>query len=395
MGMLADRVRRTYLLAGAMAMWTVCMALNALAGDLPAAVRFRMGIGAVEANGPAAVSLLADYYPAQERARRMGLYQAGALVGGLVGLAGGGLAVQARRVAMGVRDVDPVRHRCHRLDAPRPEPRRGDQDADLGEDMLGGHRHHPRPQRRPRSSGCCPHRLAQATGVDLARLRPRQLVHELLRIREHVVRRARADHLASCCSSRCRPGASSTSRRCTALEEAAAGGVAALLGAGSAFGILGGGFIADRLLRRGIINSRVYVVAAGSIGASLVLMPAFASTNLTLTAPLLFVGGALLTLPVAPAEALVSDVVVPQLRGRASSVRSIVRAVSGFGPLLVGLLSDAIGLRARWWRSARSTRSAAWSCSARRGTTPPISPTSLPRARAPARPSARGDAGVP
>jgi hypothetical protein len=75
-------------------------------------------------------------------------------------------------------------------------------------------------------------------------------------------------------------------------------------------------------------------------------MPTFASTDLALTAPLLFLGGALLTLPVAPAEALVSDVVVAELRGRASAVRSIVRALSAAGAPLIGLLSRAIGLRA-------------------------------------------------
>ena len=56
-------------------------------------------------------------------------------------------------------------------------------------------------------------------------------------------------------------------------------------------------------------------------------------------------GGVFLTLPVGPAEALVSDVVVAQLRGRAATVRSIVRTASNGGAPLVGVLSTAIGLR--------------------------------------------------
>jgi light-regulated signal transduction histidine kinase (bacteriophytochrome) len=72
-------------------------------------------------------------------------------------------------------------------------------------------------------------------------------------------------------------------------------------------------------------------------------MPAFWSTNLAVTAPLLFIGGAFLTPPVAPAEALVSDVVVAELRGRAATVRSVVRALSSAGPVFIGLLSNAIG----------------------------------------------------
>jgi predicted MFS family arabinose efflux permease len=129
------------------------------------------------------------------------------------------------------------------------------------------------------------------------------------------------------------------------MGAAGAGGVTALLGAGSVFGILGGGIIADRLLARGLVNARVHVVAFGSMAATAVLVPAFASTSLLVTAPLLFVGGALLTLPVAPAEALVSDVVVAELRGRAATVRSVVRALSAVGPLIIGVLADAIGLR--------------------------------------------------
>jgi MFS family permease len=111
---------------------------------------------------------------------------------------------------------------------------------------------------------------------------------------------------------------------------------------GAVIGILGGGFLSDRYLRRGVINARVYVVVAGSIAATVVLMPAFASTNLALAAPLMFLGGIFLTLPVAPADAMVADVTPAGLRGRAYSLRSIVRALSSFGPVVVGLASSAL-----------------------------------------------------
>ena len=115
-----------------------------------------------------------------------------------------------------------------------------------------------------------------------------------------------------------------------------------MLGAGSAIGILACGFLSDRLLRHGHVNARVYVVAYGSIGATLVLAPAFTSTNLWISAPLIFIGGILLTLPIAPAEALCTDVVPPQLRGRGATVRQIVRTVSYAGPYLIGVVSVAI-----------------------------------------------------
>ena len=95
----------------------------------------------------------------------------------------------------------------------------------------------------------------------------------------------------------------------------------------------------------------MYVAAFGAIGATLVLVPAFASTNLLVSAPLLFVGGVLLTVPIAPAEALCTDVVIPELRGRGAMVRQVVRTASWAGPYLIGVISDqiapntALGLR--------------------------------------------------
>ena len=78
--------------------------------------------------------------------------------------------------------------------------------------------------------------------------------------------------------------------------------------------------------------------------ASVLLLPAFLTTSLPLACVLLFFGSLCLTTPVAPTEALVSDVVPPQLRGRASAIRSIVRAVSALSPLLVGILADTFAV---------------------------------------------------
>jgi MFS family permease len=126
------------------------------------------------------------------------------------------------------------------------------------------------------------------------------------------------------------------------LGAPAAGAFAATLGLGAVVGILGGGFLADRLLTRGVVNARVFVVAGGGVAGTAVLLPAFASTHLWVTAPLLVLGGAVLTLPVAPAEALMTDVVVAELRGRAAAIRSIVRSLSSVGALVVGALSSTL-----------------------------------------------------
>jgi sugar phosphate permease len=58
----------------------------------------------------------------------------------------------------------------------------------------------------------------------------------------------------------------------------------------------------------------------------------------------LFFGSLFLTMPVAPAEALVTDVVPGELRGRASAIRSVVRALAALGVPIVGMLSNATDL---------------------------------------------------
>jgi predicted MFS family arabinose efflux permease len=128
------------------------------------------------------------------------------------------------------------------------------------------------------------------------------------------------------------------------LTATKAGAFVPVIGAGAALGLLGGGELADRLLRRGVLNARVYVTAVSSVLASVILLPAFLTSSLVLAAVLLFFGSICLTVPVAPAEALVSDVVPVDLRGRAAAIRSIVRALAALSPLIVGVISDATDL---------------------------------------------------
>src|SRR5687767_7599881 len=73
-GVLADRGRRTRLLAWAMAIWSAGMVASAGAPGYAALFAARTAVGVVEGNGPAAVSLIGDYYPVRTRARMFGYY---------------------------------------------------------------------------------------------------------------------------------------------------------------------------------------------------------------------------------------------------------------------------------------------------------------------------------
>ena len=135
-GILADRTRRTLLMGAAMLVWTACMGLNGLALGYGFLFLTRMGVGMVEANGPAAVSLMSDYYPVKDRARNMGLYQSGALVGAIIGLVGGGAMVGAFGWRWAFWMWIPIGIGVSALVLGSPEPRRGDQDADFQADVL-------------------------------------------------------------------------------------------------------------------------------------------------------------------------------------------------------------------------------------------------------------------
>ena len=342
-GILADRMRRTVLLAWAIAVWTVCMGLNGLATSYALLFAARLGVGAVEANGPAAVSLLSDYYPVKDRARMMGLYQSGALIGAIVGLVAGGVAVQVGGYQWAFWMWIPFGIATVFFLLRQPEPRRGDHDAEFGDDLAMAVPGGPDVTDMAAMKIVLPEPTRVGT-LDYDRATSREVGRELLRIRSMWFG-LMSITISQLLLSALQFWGVEYYKRVYHMGAAEAGAFTALLGVGAVFGILGGGFISDRYLKRGFVNARVYVVAFSSIAATAVMLPAFISTNLRVTVPLFFLGGMFLTLPVAPAEALTSDVVVARLRGRAAAVRSIVRTVSFAGAPIVGLLSGPLGLR--------------------------------------------------
>ena len=363
-GVLADRHRRTWLLAAVCAVWAAAMGAGVLAAGFVALFTARMVAGAAEGTPPVAISLLSDFFPVRRRSEAMGIYQAGAIAGAFIGLVGGGVAVQIGGWQWAFWIWVPIGILVAAWFLFLREPSRGGQDAAF-EATVGT------AASAPVAGTAGVEGAVGPEGPEAAALAVRGLIslpeprraarpyvpagqlgalRELLRIPTmwfgtmfFTVSQLLLNGLSF--------WGVEYFKRVHHLGPAAAGGFATVLGAGSAVGIITGGMLADRLLRRGHVNARVYVAAFGAIGATLVLVPAFASTALAVSAPLLFVGGVLLTLPIAPAEALCTDVVLPELRGRGAMVRQIVRTGSWAGPYLIGLISDliapntALGLR--------------------------------------------------
>lgn len=100
-GRVADRGSRTRMIAIGVAIWSLFSGLTAFAGDFWTLFGCRLMVGVGEATlGPAAISLLSDYFPASRRAMVTSVYSMGIAIGaGSAALLGGYLSGYGWRTA--------------------------------------------------------------------------------------------------------------------------------------------------------------------------------------------------------------------------------------------------------------------------------------------------------
>jgi MFS family permease len=345
---LCARYRRTAVLAGMFGLWGVVMAFTAMVPSLRllgvASIGFvmfallRVGGSLLEATDPAALPLIADYWPVERRAGKVGIFNAGAAVGAFIGLVGAGVVVDhwgwrwafAAWLPLGLLGAVLMRS--------RREPVRGEQDAAYGErlaaevddidllvELVGPVAEPPdvipvEPLGEDR----------WATVRTIARLRTWRVAAVGL-----VVAMIMTNGLMN--------WGIAYFKRTFGLSGTQAAAMAPLLGIGAFAGLLGGGFLADRLLRRGVVRARVYVTVAGYVGAGLCLMATFDSTRLPVAAPLLAVGAGLAAVPTGPQFALLMDVTPSSLRSQASAAFNVLQATTPRGAVVVGGLSTLFG----------------------------------------------------
>jgi MFS family permease len=119
--------------------------------------------------------------------------------------------------------------------------------------------------------------------------------------------------------------------------------VLALLVAGALAGVLISGRLTDALLRRGVLNARVWVPAVSYMGAALLLIPGILATKLTPAIWFDVGGAALLSAANPPLDAARLDIMPAGLWGRAESVRTLFRTLAqALAPLFFGLVADLI-----------------------------------------------------
>ena len=90
--MLADRSNRTTIMTVALVLWSAMTAVCGLAQNFWQLFLARLGVGVGEAGGVApAYSLVADYFPPEQRARALGVYSFGVPIGSALGILFGGV----------------------------------------------------------------------------------------------------------------------------------------------------------------------------------------------------------------------------------------------------------------------------------------------------------------
>jgi predicted MFS family arabinose efflux permease len=318
---------RTRVLSGMFAAWAALMAVTGFASYFLLFVLFRTMTAPTEATDPAALPLLADYWPADQRASRLSIFQAGAGVGAFVGLVGAGPLVDRFGWQAAFWMWVPIGIVGALLMRSRVEPERGVQDVAFrdtlseleGETLLEREATVGRPQ-HARTMGW-------ETWREVFALRSWRLAAIGIGVTQIFL-----TGLAV--------WGPSYFKRTFHLTSTEVSGLAPLIGVGTFAGLIGGGFLADRLLRRGMLRARVHVSAWGYLAGAVVLAAALLTTQLSVAAPLLFVGAAITSLPQGPQFALLLDVTPVALREQASGISNVVMAVSLLGSPLVGGLSD-------------------------------------------------------
>lgn len=95
LGRLADSWSRVRLMAIGLALWSSMTALSGLAKSATTLTVARIGVGVGEASaGPAAYSLISDWFPARLRATALAIYSSGIYIGGGISLWIGALVVE-------------------------------------------------------------------------------------------------------------------------------------------------------------------------------------------------------------------------------------------------------------------------------------------------------------
>ena len=353
LGMLTDRARRTLMLAISLVIWAV--AIGAVGAAISFAMLFgaRVFLGLVAAtSGPTFPSLVGDLVPADQRGRAFGFISSGQLIGDGVGflLPVIVLAFASWRWDFWILGLAALCLSVGLWRVGEPErsgvsgPAQQDHDQDHGQGRAGGEPH-------SRAEEIVEEKVEEHEVTpsprailrrDPATMSMWDAFRYVLRVRTDVIviiARSIGDYFFGGIST----FAVVFATHQYGISQSQADLAILVLGIGALAGVLLVGRIADAQLRRKRLNSRLWMGALGYILAPFPLFFAFLTHSLLIALPLFVVGAFFLAGAGPPLDAVRIDVMVPRLRGRAESIRQVLRTlVEGGAPLLIGVLSGIL-----------------------------------------------------
>jgi MFS family permease len=350
-GVLADRVTRTRILGLTIVTWGAAMLWSATASNFTELLWTRLFLGAVTASaGPMVASLVGDWFGSWERGRIYGVILAGEYVGAGIGFAvTGNVAALSWRAAFVLLALPAfaLAFVVWRL----REPERG------GKGVLASDKGGPSPeelalaedgaqttdaQRLARERGVVPDPELVVDPGTAQRMNLFRASRYVLRVRTNVILIA-----ASVCGYYFLAGLQTFglefSKEQYGIDQALASTLLLVIGIGSLAGVLAGGWLGDVLLKRGILNGRIWTPAVAAAATAVLFVPALTTRGVTTAVPYLVAAAFFLGAQNPPLDAARLDIMPPLLWGRAEAVRTMLRSLAmALAPLLFGAVSDHV-----------------------------------------------------
>jgi predicted MFS family arabinose efflux permease len=334
-GVLADRVRRTWLLGAAIVLWGVAMIWSATVPSFGQLLLARLFLGGVTAAaGPVVASLVGDYFHPSERGRISGFILTGELLGAGIGFGvTGDIAALSWRAAFVILALPAFALAWFVFHMPEPE--RGALSAEAGPTEPTD------AQRLARERGVEPDPDLVLHG-DPRRLGLIEATRHILHVRTNIVLIA-ASALGYYFLAGVQTFGVEFVTQQYRIDQALANLLLLVIGAGAIVGVLAGGTLGDAWLRRGFLNARILVSAISATACVVFFLPATLTRSATAAVPYLVFAALALAAQNPPLDAARLDVMVPLLWGRAEGVRTLLRTLAmALAPLIFGALSDHV-----------------------------------------------------
>ena len=365
-GMFVDRFKRIPILSISIVLWSMATLLSAFSANYSHLLLTRLALGAVTASaGPAIASLTGDYFPARERGRIYAYILGGEIAGTAVGfiISGSVASLISWRASFLLLSI-PGFFLARELWRTVPEPLRGGQSrlepgvVDLGEAVAASRSQADGPDAEKPADDEAPqpdeiaHEWVRQRGVSadpdlVLKEDPNQMgltraITYTLKVPTNLLLII-GSALGYFFFSGLQTFALLFVRGHYHAGQATAELVLAMLVLGALIGTIVGGRLTDALLRRGVLEARIYVPAVCYLGSVVLLLPGFISTSLTPALWFDVAGAALLSAANPGLDAARLDIMPSGLWGRAESARTFLRSLAqALAPLLFGGLSELI-----------------------------------------------------